>query len=372
MRGFIAGLLLGLIAGVMLAMIDIGGRSIPHGTTGNGILRGAKSAPTVQWRFTSLFPQFMPHAGARVQSIVRSLNNSTDGRVTLKVFEPGQLVDALDTFDAVASGVLDAAFTSASYWGEKSPVFEMFGGIPFGPDINTLIAWFNTGGGHRFYNELYHSFNIHAVVCGVNGSTGGWFTNEIKKVEDFKDLKLAVVGLPARVAEVFGAKPITMAPSDLSGAFRSHQISGAIVISPADDKSLNFYRQTAYYYFPGWSRQSGFLDLMINLDKWKALEPQLKERVETVCAANVAASLSEGESLHFDALKDLILEGVKVQRWPAVMIADLHTAWVHVSNTLSRSNPLFREVTGSLKRFRDDRSIWRDLRSVDGDHAPTR
>jgi TRAP-type mannitol/chloroaromatic compound transport system substrate-binding protein len=350
MRGFIFGLVIGLIAGVVLAVVQPERRA-STGAAGNAAANAAAGGSAAAWRLASAYPSNLPHLGARVRSISETIERVSGGRLKIKLHEPGQLVDTFDGFDAVASGTIDAAFASAAYWGNKSPAFEIFGGVPFGPDMATFLAWFEHGGGRGAYEKLYGGFNIHAIACGALGPTGAWFAGD-------------AAGLPARVLSALGARVKRIAPSDLFAAFENKTVSGAVFAGPADDMSLRLHRFAPVYYFPGWSRQSGFVDLMINMDRWKALDARIREHLETACGQSLKAGIAEIEDMQFTALKALIRAGVRIERWPAAVVAKLRGTWLRISVSLAKGDPTFGALIRSLNRFAEDRAIWRELSSV--------
>ena len=84
---------------------------------------------------------------------------------------------------------------------------------------------------------------------------------------------------------------------------------------PAIDLKLGFFQVAKHYYFPGWHQQSTLFDLMINKDEWDALSDDTKALFETVCEANIAYGLAEGEAIQFAALQDLQEKGVTIHTW---------------------------------------------------------
>ena len=364
MRVFVFGLIIGLMAGVVLAVAQSDRQADRRAASGEPGAQTSAVNKAVRWRLTSAYPASLPHLGAGAVAIAETLGRITGGRFQIEVLGPGQLVAALDAFDAVASGTVDAAFSSAAYWGKKSTAFEIFAGVPFGPDMATFLAWFENGGGRAAYEKLYAAFNIHAIACGALGPTGGLFSTDVQKAGDLLGRNLAAAGLPGRVLGALGARVKRVAPSDLAAGLADKSISGALFAGPADDLALGLGRHVKVYYFPGWSRQSGFVDLMISMKRWNALDPMAKAQLETVCAESLKAGIADIEAMQFTALKTMIRGGMRVERWPAPLVAKLRGAWDRISVSLAKSDPTFRRLIQSLNGFAEDRAIWRDLSAV--------
>lgn len=288
MRGFIGGLVIGLVIGVVLAVT--GPRS---GTSGDNSKSEStlnmtyEKATPVRWKLASAFPSKMPFSGSLGPIMIDRLNKISNGNIAIKFHEPGALVASLDLFDAVASGMIDTALSSSQFWGDKSAAFELFGAVPFGPAITSYMAWFREHDGQQLYQELYHRNNIHSLVCGVTGAAGaGWFEHAITDIKDLRNIKIAATGLAARVYRQIGAITVPLAPSDLKNALASKQVDAVAFSTPTADQYLGLMEFSKHYYFPGWFQQTGFIDLMINLEKWNGLSKNQQKIIETACMAN--------------------------------------------------------------------------------------
>src|SRR5690606_10804160 len=106
------------------------------------------------------------------------------------------LVPALQVFDAVSAGSIEASYTSPGFHAGKFPAAAFFGSVPFGPGVNEYIAWMYFGGGGQIYKELYNSNGVTGHLCGiVVAESSGWFRKEIKSLDDLKGLKMRFFGL---------------------------------------------------------------------------------------------------------------------------------------------------------------------------------
>ena len=64
------------------------------------------------------------------QRLARSITAMSDGRLKVTVYPSGTLVRALETFDAVSSGVADMYHSFDPYFESKSPALYFFGECP--------------------------------------------------------------------------------------------------------------------------------------------------------------------------------------------------------------------------------------------------
>ena len=366
MRNFIGGLLIGLVAGVVIAVLaPTADREMPKSGPLAALEDALPPAERIVWRMASAFAGDLSGMGSLARETAARLGVLTDGAIAISFHEPGALVPSLELFDAVASGAVEAAFASPAYWADKQPALQLFGAIPFGPDAREYLAWFEHGGGRRIYEAIYRRRNLEGLVCGIMAPAGGgWFQKPIRVAADFKGLRIAAVGLAAAVVKELGAMPVRLAPGDLAGAFEARRIDAAMLSSPAADLAAGLHKAAPYYYFPGWFQQTGIVDLLIHRPQWQRLSARQKAAIRAVCDANLARGIAAGEAGQFEALKSLVLRGIKVERWDRDMLAALEAAWKKVAAAEAKSDPDFAKAWNSLRRFREDYAIWRELGSL--------
>ena len=318
--------------------------------------------PATRWKMGSAYSSNLPQLGTMAKKLERDIWRVSDGTLEIKFYEPGALVPPLEMFDAVRAGVLDAAFSSPGFWGNKAPALQLFAAVPFGPTAREYLAWIYFGGGKELFDEIYHENGIHSVFCGlIAPEASGWFRKRIRTVEDLKGLKMRIFGLGAKVMQKLGVTTTQLTSGDIFVAFESGTIDAAEFSMPAIDLKLGFYRLAKNYYFPGWHQPSTLFELMINLEKWKALSPSAKAQIEAVCGDNIRFGLAEGEASQYAALKELQTKGVVIRRWPGEILEALNAAWIEVAKEEVKANKDFKRVWKSLSAFREDYEIWRDL-----------
>lgn len=361
MRNLISGLVIGLVVGVLLAVSVPPPSGSPSDDLSGRPGSGNEASPAT-WRMASVFPRDLSPYGPQMQHVLTTIAELSKNQVEIGFFGPGAVVPAAEVLDAVASGVVDAGFSSPAYWADTAPALQLFGGIPFGPDQTEFLAWFRFGGGEQIYDELYNGLGIHSVVCGVEPPAGGgWFKRPIETPDDLKSLKVAAAGLPGSVLRRLGATPSQVPPADIMVELKAADLDGAIFAVPTADRSLGLHQFMDHYYFPGWHKQSGLLELLVNLTRWNALSDAQRQVIEVACASNIAAGLARAEAGQFDALKSLVISGVTVAKWEEPVLAALRRSWLRVAAEQAANDRTFRRAWQSLNRFREDYSIWREL-----------
>ena len=326
----------------------------------------ADAADRVRWKMGSTYPGSLTQLGTLGKRVDEKIDEVSGGNIQIKFYEPGALVPALEVFDAVSTGSIDAAFSTPGYWAGKVPALQLFGAVPFGPQAGEYLAWVKFGGGQEIFDRLHAEHGIKSLFCGlIAPEASGWFSKEINTVEDLKGLKMRFFGLGAKVMEKLGVSTQLLSAGDIYPALELGTIDATEFSMPAIDLKLGFHQVAKYYYFPGWHQQSTFFDLMINKEKWEGLDKTQQAQIEAVCNDNLAYGFAEGEAIQFAALKELQEKGVNIKKWSPEMLDAMRGAWEEVAGELAAQDADFKEAYDSLQGFRANYKIWKDIGYLD-------
>lgn len=316
----------------------------------------------VRLNMASTFPGSMVLIGDAAKSLTAKVARVSGGEIEIRFHEPGALVPAAQSVEAVSQGSVDAAWAGAGWFAGKDSAFNMFSSVPFGPGLGEYLAWMYYGGGLETAREMFAKHNVYNIPCAlIPPEASGWFRKEIKSVEDLKGMKMRFFGLGAKVMEKLGVATQQLAPGDIFQALQLGTIDATEFSLPAIDQRLGFFQVAKYYYFPGWHQQATFFDLMINKAKWDALSTRHKAVIETVCGDLVRQTMAEGEAAQWKAIKEMQEKGgVQIKKWPPEMIEAFEKAWNEVAAEESQKNSNFKKVWESYTAFRGGYALWRD------------
>lgn len=319
-------------------------------------------AQDVKLNMGSTFPGGLVQLGSLGKRLETTSKAISGGTLELKFFEPGALVPALELFDAVSNGSVDAGWSVPGYWQGKEPALALFSAIPFGPEAGEYAAWLFHFGGEEQMQKIYAKHNVYSMICGVIApEASGWFREEINSIEDLRGLKMRFFGLGAKVMQKLGVDTQLLAAADIYPALERGTIDATEFSMPAIDLDLGFHQVAKHYYFPGWHQMSTVFELMIHMPTWEALSDQHKVMLQTICRANYTEGLAEGEAIQAAALKELEAKGVQFHRWDDVALATLEATWLELAEEIAESDKAFAESWESLKTFRADYRRWREL-----------
>jgi TRAP-type mannitol/chloroaromatic compound transport system substrate-binding protein len=173
-------------------------------TVAGGQVANAEGPSTLE--VASTFPKNLTYLGEGAEHLARRIEIVTDGEVKLNVHGAGDLVPALEVFNAVSTGAVPAGWDWVGYWAGTVPVAGLAGAMPFGPGPEVFLGWMWEGGGLEIVQKAYDKYNVKLLPCHLTApEPGGWFNKEINTVEDFEGLKMRISGMGGKVLNRLGA-----------------------------------------------------------------------------------------------------------------------------------------------------------------------
>ncbi len=324
---------------------------------GNKTQEGAGSAvtpqQTFQWNMVTSWPPGLPGLGVGAENLAKRIKAASAGRLKIKVFAGGELVPALEVFDAVRIGTAQMGHDASYYHRGKVPAAQYFTAIPFGLNANEMNAWFYHGGALELWHEYYEQFGLIAFPAGQTGvQMAGWFNREINSAADLQGLKMRIPGLGGEVMQRAGVTQVTLPASEIFTSLQTGAIDAAEWVGPYNDVSLGLHKAARYYYYPGWHEPGPTLQCAINKEAWDTLPDDLQHIVRISCQAanlDVQAEYTYGNAM---ALHQLSQDpNVELRELPKDVLDLLRSYSEEAIAKLTASNEWARRLHTSLADF---------------------
>ncbi len=192
----------------------------------------------IRWRCATSWARNLPGPGITAARLAKRIGEMSRGELTIEVFAAGEIVPALNVFDAVSNGTVEMGHTASLFWQGKMPAAGLFTTQPFGLSPAAHAAWLDAGG-QALWDELYAPHGVKGLLAGNTGpSSAGWFRKPIMSLADIRGLRIRVTGLGGEIYRRLGATPIVTAPSDTYPALERGVIDAAEFLAPGNDAPM--------------------------------------------------------------------------------------------------------------------------------------
>jgi len=320
----------------------------------------AKPQQTYKWKMVSTWPPNFPVFQEGVERFAKDIETMSAGRLKIQVFAGGQLVPALQSFDAVSQGSVQMGHGAAYYWAGKVPAAQFMSAVPFGMTAKGMNAWFYGGDGLKLWRELYKPFDLVPFPMGNSGvQMGGWFNKKIESIADLKGLKMRIPGLGGKVLAKAGGNPVLMAGGELYTALERGTLDATEWVGPYHDERLGLHRAAKYYYAPGWHEPGTTLELIVNKTAYDGLPADLQKIIEVAATATNQWIYAQFETRNLSALRKLEQEHhIKVNYFPSDVLAKLKSLTQEVLEEEAANDPEFARIYAAFKQFRAEMDAW--------------
>ncbi len=292
-----------------------------------------------------------------------SVRLASAGRLDIKPFSAGELVPAMQTFDAVAKGSAQVGHDWPGYWKGKNEAFVAFGSVPFGLDAEGYNIWLYEKGGLEQMQALYGKFGMFALPGGQLGQEMGLFSNKrATKMEDFKGMRLRTPGWFMDIMNNLGASVSPLPGGEVYLALERGVIDAAEFSSPAINYPMGFDEITKYAIQPGVHQPAVQCGLMFNQKAWDSLPQDLKEIVKLAAAETQAWSYSWINSLNAEAINKF-KEKVEIVKMDKDTLIEFRKTTKEYLDSVKAKHPDVKKALDSQEAFIEEYSVWRSARS---------
>ncbi len=336
-----------------------------------GLAGGAAAASTLatpalsQSRETltmvTTWPRGLAGVWDSVERFSASVADITDGTLTIDAKASGELVGALESFDAVSSGQADVYHGADYYWVGQHPALAFFTAVPFGMTAPEMMVWYYAGEGMKLHHEVGEIFGLRSFIAGQTGAQGGgWFRKEMTSAEDFQGLKFRMPGLGGQTVSKLGASVQTLPASEIYQALSSGALDGTEWIGPWSDEKLGLQEVAKHYYPAGFHEPGAALSVAVNLDRYNALSRQHQRAIEVAAADSHQANYALFLSNNGPALQRLLSSGIQTHTF-SNEIWDAYAAAAQEVLGSYMDDELFKKVSDSALTSMRDTSGWMSL-----------
>jgi len=315
------------------------------------------------WKLVTTWPPNFPGLGTGVNTLVRYIEAMSAGRLRIQIYAAGELIPALEVFDAVSRGTAEMGHGAAYYWRGKTEAAQFFASIPFGLNAHEMHGWLYYGGGLELWREVYAPFDLVPFPAGNTGvQMGGWFNKRIDGMADLRGLKMRIPGIGGEALRMAGGTPVTLPGSEIFTALQTGSIDATEWVGPYNDVAIGLHQVARYYYYPGWQEPGPTLECIINRGAWGSLPEDLQAIVRVACQAATLDMTSEYMARNAGSLRQLENDpNVEILSFPPSVLAGLKSLTDQVVTNLAAADPVVAKVWESCRAFEAESANWQRI-----------
>lgn len=316
-----------------------------------------------RWKLVTAWPPNLPVNHEGVAKFANDVEVMSRGQMSIQVFAAGELVPALQVFDAVSQGTVEMGHAAAYYWAGKLPAAQFMTAVPFGMNARGMWAWLYGEDGLNLWRELYAPFDLVPFPMGNTGTQmGGWFNKKIESAADLDGLKMRIPGLGGKALANAGGNPILLSGGEVYTALERGNIDATEWVGPLHDVRFGLDRAAKYYYYPGWHEPSTQLELIVNKTKWEALPDHLRAIIDAAAVSAGVYIYSKMEVGNAEAYLQLRESGhVDVLEFPQDVLASLYVNTAKALDEEGEGDEKFTRTREAYEVFRRKFDAWDDI-----------
>jgi TRAP-type mannitol/chloroaromatic compound transport system substrate-binding protein len=291
-----------------------------------------------------------------------SVRLASAGRLDIKPFSAGELVPAMQSFDAVSSGTAQVGHDWAGYWKGKNEGFVPLGDVPFGLDSEGYNIWLYQQGGLKLAQDLYAKFNLVAFPCGQTGQDMGLFSHKkATKMSDFKGMRVRTVGWYMDILNNLGASVSPLPGGEVYLALERGVLDAAEFSAPAINYPMGFDEITQYVIEPGVHQPGSQCYIFFNKDAYNQLPEDLKWIVKICAKETQLWSYNWIQSLDAEAINRFAKKVKIVEMDKDTLLQFRKTTQAYVEQ-MKAKYPEVKKIVDSQEAFTDSFAAWRKAR----------
>lgn len=276
----------------------------------------------------------------------------TNGRLEITPYSAGTIVPTFECLDAVTNNVMQAMHQWPGYFSGKEPAFaaisDLIAGFshPWQKD-----AWMYYKGGWEMLNEMYRPYNAYTVGWMFWGVESLISTKPIRKMEDFKGLKMRVPhGMTALLMQKLGASVVVLPGGEVYSALDKGVIDASDWATPSMNQRMGFFEVAKYYIYPGFHSMplGGFT---VNINEWNKLPDDIKQILKTACREWCWDSIERIAIDDIRANAEMKGKGVTAIAWSDEDLARVRLVAREIWDEFSKKSPMTKKVIDSQKAW---------------------
>lgn len=246
----------------------------------------APAAEVIKWKFQT----YAPSGDLKCESdarLVKTINETSGGRLEIEFFDAGAIVPATKEVDAVARGALDMSCDCFGYEVDKWKTAGLFSTRSGGLDAVGMRIWFDQKGGLELANQMTEEFGVTILRGPYCAPPEVWAmsTVPINSLADIKGLRMRCMGDAGEMLDKMGMSVIFLPGGEIYESVQRGVLDAFEYSSPMVNYDMAFYEICKYWIMSNTRYPTDVLPYWVNTESWEKLPTGLKNLVQSEAEA---------------------------------------------------------------------------------------
>jgi len=290
-----------------------------------------------------------------LQQVCDDIWVASNHRLKIELYPSGTFAGSMEAFQACGEGVFEVHMSWPVYLRSVDFGFQAIGSGNMDMEAIDKYVWLYEAGGWDIAAKAFEEINLQFVAAAVWGTEVMNSNKPIYKLEDLKGLKFRTSD--PRLCQEHGIAAITLPLEEVFTALATGAVDVVEFGHLNFNEGLGVTGVTDYSIYPDWWNVQNLTAVVVNLDAWNALPPDLQKIVEACFKAMELHHYTKTQYASAVAQKRMLEEGTMefIRMVPdgfASMRADMREI---ERSDIEEHGGLTREVYESYYEFKD---IW--------------
>lgn len=310
-------------------------------------------AKKYRWRMATSWPAGIPLYTDMAEVFAKTVTDLSGGQIKIQVLPGGAVCPPLEITDSVRKGIVQIGHTWPGYDMGKGPTTALFGGYAGGMESVPMMHWLYMAGGAKLWKEYrLEKFGVISMPCGIRPPEAFAHSHKpIRKLEDFKGLKMRTVGAWSQILPKLGASVVSLPGGEVYQALERKVIDATEWATPGENVISGFQDIAKYVIVPGSHQPSAPFEVTVNKKVWDSLPKDLQKVLDLAAAYTTFYSWLKIGELDMGALEKFKKNGnviIYLSPETQARAKQLGKEWAAEK---AKGNPWFKKVMDSQNKF---------------------
>ncbi len=279
----------------------------------------ANAAPkdVIRWKAITYMADNSPFVAAN-REWAKAIETRSGGRLVTEWFTGGSMVGSNEELNAVGKGIADVALLYFGYYPNELYVTTINGIPALSPEsLEAQSLIMDEVAKTAAYKAEFDKYNVQQLFFSASPVFAMIGKKPIRKIEDFKGVKVRAVSGTADIVQRIGGTPVNISQPESFTALNNGLVD-LVAASGLASMMSNKYNEISKYYIPGVPLGGGGLIAIVNKNSYAKLPQDIKDMFVAMVPdqAKVYQRVLAGPDAVNKAMDDFKSRGIETLPFP--------------------------------------------------------